>query len=189
MAPRCPKKVPPYLAKFGEFAKKKERKHDVQNSIDVFLQLLTKHWDAFLEEMEKEQSNTPVKTRNVDPIKSLGKAFNKVVERVEEADNNDMLIQQYKDRVKKVVPVQMRDVFGGSSNSSTATENKELAELVEHASQSLAQLTTATQKVSQELATASGPKSEVLKKDAETLLHITHQVSHSIEQMKESLQT
>jgi methyl-accepting chemotaxis protein len=188
MPPRCPKKVPGYLAKFGEFAKKKERKHDVQNSVDVFLQLLTKHWDAFLEEMEKEQSNTPAKTRNVDPIKSLGKAFNKVVERVEEADNNDMLIQQYKDRIKKVVPAQMRDVFGDGTGSTTTSENKELAQLVEHASQSLAQLTTATQKVSHELSTASGPKSDALKKDAEALLHITGQVSHSIEQMKESLQ-
>jgi hypothetical protein len=182
MPPKIPKKIPPWIKRFTEFAKTKERKHDVQQSLDVFNEVLEKRWDMFLEQCEKEQQDVPTKTRNVDPIKTLGKAFNKVAERIDEAKDNEALIQQYKDRVTKVVPPQIRSVLGSSGVSDV--KNQELATLVDDLGKGLAQVENSIQKVSKHPAVKS---SSDLQQDTTTASATLAKVSQDLEQLKETI--
>jgi hypothetical protein len=156
--PKVPQKIPPWLATFVTFAKTKEKKTQTHQSLDLFLQVLTNHWEAFTEQNEKEKEENPPKPRNIDPIKSLGKAMEKVAERVAEAEGNEPLLKQYIDRVKQVVPEEMKTVLSevsGVTNNhreekSFSSENSShLLSLVEKASQGMVELAAQTQTITE----------------------------------------
>lgn len=182
MPPKVPKKIPPWVNTFSEFAKTKERKRDVQQSIDMYSEILTKHWDAFVEKSQEEQSERPAKKRNVDPIKSMGKAMDKVAERVEEAKDNQELLKQYKERMKGVVPDQIKavlsDVVGGVPLGSSETP-EDLNRLIQQTTESLDVLNQTTKKV---LSYAN-----VDHKDAELTVQSLQNVTSNIEELQKSL--
>ena len=181
MSKKIPQKIPGWLATFADFAKDKERKREVRDAIDVFNQLLTKHWEAFREKTAPETEERPKKKRNVDPIKNLGKAMDKVAERVEEAKDNKELMKQYQDRVKSVVPEQMKPVLSalvGDVPMGSGTSH-DLSRLMDQTAQGLYKLAQVTQRV---LTYAN-----VNQSDAEVAVQSLDQVTHHIEELRESL--
>jgi hypothetical protein len=183
MPPKVPKKIPPWVNTFSEFAKTKERKRDVQQSIDMYSEILTKHWDAFVEKSQGDQSERPAKKRNVDPIKSMGKAMDKVAERVEEVKDNQELLKQYKERMKDVVPDQIKavlsDVVGGGVSMGSAESPEDLNRIIQQTTESLDVLNQTTQKV---LSYAN-----VDRQDAELTVQSLRNMTNSIGELQKSL--
>lgn len=105
--PKIPQSIPPWFAAFVNFAKSKEDNTETKQSLDVTQRVIEEKWDEFVEFSEKNTKEKPKKPRTIDPIKNLGRAFTKVMEKVEEAGDNETLVKQYTDQVKKVVPNQM----------------------------------------------------------------------------------
>jgi hypothetical protein len=177
---KVPKKIPPWVDKFSEYAKSKEKKKDVQHCVDMHSELMKKHWEEFSAKTSEEATTRPAKKRNVDPIKSMGKAMDKVAERVEEAKDNQELLKQYKERMKGVVPDQIKSVLSdvmGERVQSTSPDD--LNRLIQQTTENLDVLNQTTQKV---LSYAN-----VDQKDAELTMQSLQQVSQSIEELKGSL--
>jgi len=186
MPPKVPKKMPPWIALSADFIKKNEHGRDVKQAVDAYTTLLSKHWEAFVEKTS-EESNTerPAKKRNVDPIKTMGNAMNKVAKCVEEAKDNQPLLQQYQERVKSVIPESIKPtlsaVVGDETKFGTGTDD--LSRLIQETSQNLNVLTQKTQKV---FDFANVSHSNNLRQDAESAVQ---KITKNIEDLRESLQT
>lgn len=178
---KVPKKIPPWVDKFSEYVKSKEKKRDVQQCVDMHNELLKKHWEEFAAKSSEDANTRPAKKRNVDPIKSMGKAMDKVAERVEEAKDNQELLKQYKERMKGVVPDQIKSVLSDvmGEKASVSTSPDDLNRLIQQTTENLDVLNQTTQKV---LSYAN-----IDRKDAELTIQSLQQVSQSIEELKDSL--
>ena len=101
------------MALFVEFSKTKERDANVRNSLDVFQEIITKRWEAFTQHVQNEQKAAPSKKKPIDPIKNLGKAMNKVVERIDEIQDqgNQELLKEYTEKVQNAIPEQMKPLL------------------------------------------------------------------------------
>lgn len=183
---KVPGKIPPWVASFSEFAKTKENERRVQQSLDLYSEMLTKHWEAFREHNQSEQSERPAKKRAVDPIKRMGKAMQGVAERVEEAKDNKELLQQYQERMKDVVPDQIKAVLSavvGSSSSNSngdgGSDHSDLSRLIQQAADNLGMLSQTTQRV---LSYAN-----VNRNDADQAVQSLTQVSQTIDDLRDSL--
>ena len=182
---KVPKKIPPWVAAFSEFSKTKERKREVQQSMELYSEILAKHWEAFVEHNQSEQSDRPAKKRAVDPIKSMGKAMEKVAERVEDAKDNQELLRQYQERMKDVVPEQIKSVLsaavGGNYNNGgdSAMDRSDVSRLIQEATDNLGVLSQATQRILN--------YANVNQPDADQAAQSLTQVSQSIENLKDSI--
>jgi len=182
---KVPKKIPPWVAAFSEFSKTKERKREVQQSMELYSEILTKHWEAFVEHNQSEQTDRPAKKRAVDPIKSMGRAMEKVAERVEDAKDNQELLRQYQDRMKDVVPEQIKSVLsaavGGNYNNGgdSAMDRSDVSRLIQEATDNLGVLSQATQRILN--------YANVNQPDADQAAQSLTQVSQSIENLKDSI--
>ena len=192
MSKKLPKKMPVWLSTCSEFIKKHEKKRDIQQSVTLFMELLTKHWDAIVQESAAEKSERPTKKRNVDPIKSMGKAMDRVAERVEEAKDNQELMKQYRERMKEVVPDTIKtvlseslgDVAMGENSSQHQQQHPDVSALIERTSQNLDTLNQTAQKV---LSFAAENQSSELKRDAEMTVQTLHAMTQNIEELRDSL--
>lgn len=186
--PKVPKNIPPWLTKFAAWAKTKERKHDVQQSIDTFMQVISNRWETFVEQSVKDQSDKPSKPRNIDPIKNLGKAFNKVAERVREVpDNEPEMLEQLKTKVRNVIPPQMKEVLSDDNNNNnnvSDVDHTELVSLVEQVSENLAEVENTINRVTSHSALQSV---EDLKQDAAQLTDKLAKAVQTIDQVRDSL--
>ena len=185
---KIPKKIPPWISKFAEFAKSKERKLETKQAIDVFTQILTNRWDNFLEANAKEQEEKVPRQRNVDPIKTLGRAFSKVAEQVEGARENPVLVQHYKERVKQTIPPILTDTFQVSNaphqQQHQPQENKgDIVSLVDEASQGLVEIEQYMKQCLSGSDSTPGDSDSADSKAFETLTA----VSQNLEQIKDSL--
>lgn len=183
---KVPGKIPPWVASFSEFVKTKERKREVQQAVELYSEILTKHWDAFVEHNQSEQSERPAKKkRAVDPIKRMGVAMQGVAERVEEAKDNQELLRQYQERMKNVVPEQIKSVLsaavGGNYNNSgdSAMDRSDVSRLIQEATDNLGVLSQATQRILN--------YANVNQPDADQAAQSLTQVSQSIENLKDSI--
>jgi methyl-accepting chemotaxis protein len=182
---KVPGKIPPWVASFSEFVKTKERKREVQQTVELYSEILTKHWDAFVEHNQSEQSERPAKKkRAVDPIKRMGVAMQGVAERVEEAKDNQELLRQYQEQMKGVVPEQIKSVLsavvgGGNIGGDSTLDRSDVSRLIQQATDNLGVLSQATQRV---LSYAN-----VDRTDADQAVQSLTQVSQSIEDLKDSI--
>ena len=178
MPGKPPKKVPVWMDKFVAFVKKTDKDNtDLHAALDMVSQSLTHHWTAFVEQETVQQEEKPKKVRKTDPIKNLGKALDKVADRVEEADGDDNLLKQYKEKVSKVVPQKMRPMFSEFG----ASGNPELVNLVKKTSKTMRQLKALAKKLAQH---AQQLKAQDLISDAQNAMETIDQVTENIDQME-----
>lgn len=176
---KIPKKIPTWIKSFSDFAKTKENERKVHQSLDLYSELLTKHWEAFMEHNQSEQSERPTKKRAVDPIKSMGKAMEKVAERVEDAKDNQELLSQYRDRMKESVPDQIKPVLSAVLGDGSGLDHSNISHFIQQATDNLGVLSQVTQRV---LSYAN-----VDRTDADQAVQSLTQVSQSIEDLKDSI--
>lgn len=184
MPPKVPKKMPPWIALSAEFIKKNEHGRDVKQAVDLYTTLLTKHWEAFVEKTSEENggSERPAKKRNVDPIKTMGNAMNKVAQQVEEAKDNQPLLQQYQERVKSVIPDAIKSTLSavvGDETKVGGAGSDDLTRLIQETSQNLNVLAQKTQKV---FDFANVSHSNNLRQDAESAVQ---KITQNIEELRE----
>jgi hypothetical protein len=189
--PKIPKKIPSWFESFATFAKSKEKKRDVQNSIDIFTQVLTARWPEFIEQTNQDSKSAPApKSRKTDPIKNLGKAMEKVSCVVEEAQDNNVLLDQIKDSMKGCVPENIKpmlsEIVGGSGLDVTdmdmVKDDGKISLLLSGASKGLDELTN----INQQLSIHAKESGSVNLQDLDVSNKVLNQVADNINQIKKS---
>jgi ABC-type transporter Mla subunit MlaD len=114
----------------------------------------------------------------------MGRAMQNVAERVEEAKDNQELLKQYKERMRGVVPEQIKSVLsdvvgGGGGSDANKTSTEEWSRLLQQTADNLDALSQTTQKVM--------GYANVEQRDADMATQTLNQVSQGLEDLKESL--
>ena len=186
--PKIPKKVPNWITPFIDFAKQQETKKDVQRALDTFQQVINNRWADFAASVEDEQKESPPKTRKVDPVKAFGKALERVADQAEIFGEDDVVMNEYKERLTKVVPEQVKPLFqeliSSASGSPIITDEKEKQKvngLIAQTSKDLTELAATTKRVSEH---ADSIHSAPLKQEAESAVQTIHRVANNFNQLK-----
>jgi len=174
---KVPKKIPPWVAAFNVYVKGQDPSAKVHQVVDTHAELLSQHWAAFVEQAHEAQANRPAKKRDVDPFKSMGKAMEKVAAQVDEAKNDRGLLQQYQDRIKEVVPDQIKPAL----SAAVGGHPLDLAKLLQRATDDLNVLSQTTQRVIS--------YANVDREDAHQAVHSLTQVSQSFETLRDSIES
>ena len=186
--PKVPKKIPTWFESFATFAKSKEKKRDVQHSIDIFTQVLTARWPEFIDQTNQDVKTNPPKARKIDPIKNLGKAMEKVSSVVEEAQDNNVLLDQIKDRMKGSVPENIKPMLSeimGDNNLNemeTVKDDGKITLLLFGASKGLDELANINEQLSKNVQNFGS----VDINDLATSSKVLTQVTDNINKLKET---
>jgi hypothetical protein len=181
---KAPKKIPTWMASFAEFTKKAETDESTHRAIDTFAALMTKHWESFHSHMEaKKQEKPEKKKRTADPMKTLESAMDRVAGHVEEAKGNDELMKQYQERMKEIVPDELKPILHTAVNPTQS--NVDVSRLIKSTTKKLSTLKQATQKV---LAYANINQYSALQIDAELAVKSVDQVTQDIGELRDVLQ-
>jgi hypothetical protein len=115
-----PQKIPPWIASFAEFVRKSNKgENDMEGDIDddtnetleSYAALLAKHWELFYLEMKDKKKSKPSKKKTTDPMKTLGTAMDRVAGLVQDAKDNQELLQQYQERLREIVPEEIKTMM------------------------------------------------------------------------------
>lgn len=176
---KAPKKIPAWFATFADFAKKAEGDDSVNRSVDNFTALVTKHWDSFHLALAAKKEEQPKKKKRItDPMKTLESAMERVAGHVEEAKDNEELLKQYQERMKEIVPDELKTILHSAVNSSQQTQsNVTVSRLVQKTNKGLTTLKQVTQKV---LAYANIHNHAALQQDAEIAVQSLDEVTENI---------
>ena len=191
---KIPKKIPSWLQSFAAFAKSKEKKKDIRDSIDIFSQVLNTRWVEFVEQCHQENKSAPSKPRKVDPIKNMGKAMEKVSSVIEDAQDNSVLMDQIKDRMKESMPESIKpmlsEIIGPTgdtemSGSSYSGDQKQISPLLHETSRGLQELLQVNQEVSNNIDETG--VATIKEADIDNTTKLLNQVAHNVTQLQKVL--
>jgi hypothetical protein len=185
--PKLPQKLPPWVDQFGTFIKARDKKRDTHHAVDTFLELVKSNWEEFSKQTQAEQKTKPQKKRTIDPVKALGKALELVTERVGEFEDDNTLLNEYKEKLQQAVPDEARPLLQelvgqAPGEESGNTFSDKCSGLIDETSKDLVALATATQNIRTIL--PQGHETGVM---ADTAVKMVQRVSDNVNQLKRVL--